>query len=188
MIDRDNLQKDQINDELRDRALVDLLDGPVTPSNIVDIPALVIKLNGLIATAVVAWLSGEQYGSIVSGAQGKRASQLLSRCADAARAQARDLAGRVTQLGGAPEFDLALIRQRAHTNYREFAPANCTGMVAETLLGLRVVIQLYQEYVRWIGDRDPTSRRLLERILERNEADADELRSFLSDRSANLEI
>lgn len=52
-------------------------------------------------------------------------------------------------------------------------------MVTETLMGRRVVIQLCQEYVRWVGDSDPTSRRLIERILEANEADAERLRSFL---------
>jgi bacterioferritin len=164
--------------DMRDQALVDLMDGAVTPSNLAEIPALVSSLNRLAATAVIAWLSGTQYGSVLSTVNPGAADLLLS-CGEAASEHIGDLSRRICQLGGAPQFDPARLQAESHLGYRDFSPDEVVGMVAETLMGRRVVIQLCQEYVRWIGDSDPTSRRLIERILETNETDAERLRSFL---------
>jgi bacterioferritin len=165
--------------ELSDRALLDLLDGPVTPSNLADIPVLVVRLNRLLATAIVSWLFCEQYGCAVSGVHAEAVAQLLLRCADHARTQIRGLAERISALGGTPVFDPDRVVAQSYTRYREFTATDCTGVVAETLFGTRVVIQLCQEYARWVGDGDATTRRLLEAILERSEADAARLRRFL---------
>jgi bacterioferritin len=164
--------------DIRDQALVDLMDGAVTPSNLAEIPALLSCLNRLAATAIVSWLSGMQYGSVLS-AVNPGAADLLVSCREAAGEHIAQLSRRICQLGGAAQFDPARLQSESHIGYRDFPHGEGVGMVAETLMGRRVVIQLCQEYVRWVGDDDPTSRRLIERILEDNEADAERLRCFI---------
>jgi bacterioferritin len=164
--------------DMRDQALVDLMDGAVTPTNLAEIPALLSCLNGLAATAIIAWLSGTQYGSVLSAVNPGAADLLLS-CGEAATEHIGHLSRRICQLGGAPKFDPARLLTESHIGYRDFPQGEVVGMVAETLMGRRVVIQLCQEYARWVGDTDPTSRRLIERILEASEADAERLRCFL---------
>ena len=164
--------------DMRDQALVDLMDGAVTPTNLAEIPALLTCLNRLAATAVISWLSGTQYGSVLS-AVNPGAAELLLSCGDTATEHIGHLSRRICQLGGSPKFDPARIQAESHIAYRDFPQEEVAGMVAETLMGRRIVIQLCQEYVRWLGDSDPTSRRLIERILEANEVDAERLRSFL---------
>jgi bacterioferritin len=164
--------------DIRDQALVDLMDGAVTPANLAEIPALLSCLNRLAATAIVSWLSGTQYGSVLS-AVNPGAADLLVSCREAAAEHIGQLSRRICQLGGTPQFDPARVQSESHIGYRDFPQGEVVGMVAETLMGRRVVIQLCQEYVRWVGDSDPTSRRLIERILEDNEADAERLRCFI---------
>ena len=164
--------------EMRDQALVDLMDGAVTPTNLAEIPALLSCLNRLAATAIVSWLCGKQYGSVLSAVSPSAADLLLS-CAETSGEHIGRLSQRICQLGGAPRFDPARIQTESHNDYRDFPQREVVGMVAETLMGRRVVIQLCQEYVRWVSDSDPTSRRLIEWILEDNEADAERLRCFL---------
>jgi bacterioferritin len=164
--------------DMRDQALVDLMAGAVTPSNLAEIPALLSCLNRLAATAIVSWLSGMQYGSVLT-AMNPAAADLLLGCGETAGEHIGRLSQRICQLGGAPKFDPARIQTESHTDYRDFPRGEVVGMVTETLMGRRVVIQLCQEYVRWVGDSDPTSRRLIERVLEDNEADAERLRCFL---------
>jgi bacterioferritin len=164
--------------DMRDRALVDLMDGAVTPTNLAEIPALLSCLNRLAATAIISWLSGMQYGSVLTAVNPGAADLLLS-CGATAGEHIGRLSQRICQLGGAPEFHPARIQTESHNEYRDFPQGEVVGMVTETLMGRRVVIQLCQEYVRWVGDSDPTSRRVIERILEDNEADAERLRCFL---------
>jgi len=164
--------------DMRDQALTDLMDGAVTPTNLAEIPALLSCLNRLAATAIISWLSATQYGYVLSAVNLGAADLLLS-CGETATVHIGELTRRICQLGGAPKFDPAHLQTESHIDYRDFPQGEVVGMVTETLMGRRVVIQLCQEYVRWIADSDPTSRRLIERILEANETDAERLRSFL---------
>jgi bacterioferritin len=169
--------------DMRDQALIDVLDGALTPTNLADIPGLLSCMQRLAATAAMSWLSGTQYGSVLSAVNPGAADLLLS-CGEAAKEHIGQLSRRICQLGGAPEFDPARLLTDSHISYRDFPQGEVVGMVTETLIGRRVVIQLCQEYVRWVGDSDPTSRRLIERILEANEADAERLRCFLRSRGS----
>jgi bacterioferritin len=88
-------------------------------------------------------------------------------------------AERISQLGGEPDFDPATIAQRAHTDYTTPDPNDLEQMLRDNLLAERIVIEAYQEIVRWIGDGDPTTRRLLEKILAEEEEHADDISDLL---------
>ena len=74
---------------------------------------------------------------------------------------------------------IATIARRAHTTYETFADGDLEGMLRDNLTAERIVITTYQEIIRWIGDGDPTTRRLLEDILADEEEHADDLVDLL---------
>jgi bacterioferritin len=82
----------------------------------------------------------------------------------------------INQLGGSPDMNPATMKERAITSYS--APDDETdlqGMLRENLTGERVVTEAYTEIIRWLGEADITSRRLIEEILKDEEDHADEL-------------
>jgi bacterioferritin len=99
--------------------------------------------------------------------------------AESERGHAMRAAGRISQLGGEPDFDPATLAARAHTTYETFDDADLEGMLRDNLAAERIVITTYQEMIRWIGDGDPTTRRMLEDILADEEEHADDIVDLL---------
>jgi len=87
------------------------------------------------------------------------------------------LAERIVQLGGEPDFDPDTLSTRSHTPYD--ASAGLIDMVKEDLIAERVAVASYTEIVQWLGDKDPTTRRVFEDLLAQEEEHADDLRSLL---------
>ncbi|MGI5186310.1 ferritin-like domain-containing protein [Dactylosporangium sp. CA-152071] len=170
--------------EVRDRALFDLDDGPVTPSNRVDLVATTRLLNVLLASLVVSSLQYEQHAIVVRAPSGRPLAGFLFACADADRGGARLLAARIRQLGFAGEYDPQHLSARSRVAFRTFGDGDLAGIVTQNLVGVRILVQTLQEAVRWIGNDDPTSRRLLERLLEEKETQADELSAQSSQQQA----
>ena len=84
---------------------------------------------------------------------------------------------RITQLGGAPNFDPNGLLERSVAQYRE--GTSLLDMIQEDLVAERVVIMWYGEIARWFGQDDPTSRRLMEDLLAKEEEHADDLAKLL---------
>jgi len=93
-------------------------------------------------------------------------------------------AERIVQLGGEPNLDPSGLPERAHADY--VVGTTLVDMVKEDLVAERIVIQSYREMIRWLGDDDPTTRRVLESILEQEEEHADDLRDLLTELDPNL--
>ena len=89
-------------------------------------------------------------------------------------------AQRISQLGGDPDFDPATLVKRSHTTYETFEDEDLTGMLKENLPAERIVITTYQEIIRWLGEDDPTTRRLMEKILQEEEEHADDIVDLLA--------
>jgi bacterioferritin len=85
---------------------------------------------------------------------------------------------RYSQHGGDPDFNPATLAERSHTEYVTTDESDLKRMLEENLVAERIVISSYQEIIRWIGDADPTTRRLMEKILEQEEH-ADDLNDLL---------
>lgn len=161
--------------EVRDRALFDLDDGPVTPSNHVDLTAITHLLNVLLASVVVSSLQAEQHALVMRAPSARPLTEFLLAGADRDRADARLIAARIRQLGSVAEYDPRHLSARSRVAFRTYPEGDLAGVVTENLVGTRILVQTLQEAVRWIGDDDPTTRRLLERLLEVKETQADEL-------------
>ncbi|MEV4511167.1 ferritin-like domain-containing protein [Dactylosporangium sp. NPDC049525] len=160
--------------EVRDRALFDLDDGPVTPSNRAELTAVARLLNVLLASMVVSSLQYEQHALLVRAPSDRPVVEFLLACADRDRGSARLLAARIRQLGLDADHDPQHLTARSRVTFRTFADGDLTGIATQDLVGARILVQTLQEAVRWVGDDDPTTRRLLERLLEDKEAEADQ--------------
>ena len=87
------------------------------------------------------------------------------------------MAARIVQLGGAPDFSPEGLATRSHSEYVE--GETFIDMIREDLVAERVAIHSYGEIIRYIGDKDPTTRRMLEGILAMEQEHADDLASLL---------
>ena len=163
--------------EVRDRALFDLDDGPVTPSAQADVVSIAHLLNELLASFVVSSLQYEQHALLVPAPSARPLAGFLSACADRDRGGARLLAARIRQLGFTGEYEPQHLSARSRIGFRMFSHGDLAGIAAQDLFAARILVQTLQETVRWLGDHDPTTRRLLEQLLEAKEAEADRLRA-----------
>jgi len=90
-----------------------------------------------------------------------------------------DLAAeRIVQLGGTPDFNPAVLAERSHTEY--VPGTDLRDMIQEDLVAERIAIASYTEIARWLGDADPTTRRVVEQLLADEEEHAEDLNSLLA--------
>jgi bacterioferritin len=87
------------------------------------------------------------------------------------------IAERIRQLGGAPDFNPEGLLSRSHAQYAE--GNSLIDMIKEDLIAERIAIESYTEMIRYFGDNDPTSRRLMESVLEQEEEHADDMATLL---------
>ncbi|MGH9104371.1 MAG: ferritin-like domain-containing protein [Acidimicrobiales bacterium] len=164
---------------IRDQARQHMGDGPVTGTYGADRARVVDVLNDVVATEIVCWLRYTRHAISASGTgRGPVASEFKEH-ADEELQHALRAADRVNQLGGEPDLDPATLARRAHTSYVTTEGTDLHRMLEENLAAERIVISAYQEIIRWLGAGDPTTRRLLESILEQEEEHADDLVELL---------
>jgi bacterioferritin len=164
---------------IREQARQKMEDGPRTPALGIDPKNVIDVLNDVVATEVVCWTRYTRHAISASGINRAQVAAEFTEHAAAELQHAKWAAERISQLGGEPDFDPATIAQRAHTDYTTPDANDLEQMLRDNLLAERIVIEAYQEIVRWIGDGDPTTRRLLERILEEEEEHADDIIDLL---------
>lgn len=161
---------------IRDEARQHLTQGPVTPSNTTDVHRVITVLNQVLASEMVCYLRYTQNAIIARGIDREQVAAMFTDHATEELGHFQRISDRINQLGGLPDMNPATMTDRAHTEYS--APSDDTdlqGMIRENLVAERIVIESYTEIVRWLGDADITSRRLIEQILKEEEDHADEL-------------
>ncbi|MCW2889104.1 MAG: bacterioferritin [Streptosporangiaceae bacterium] len=162
---------------LRERARMEIDKGPVTQAYGADLPRVIQVLNEALATEIVCVLRYKRHYYTASGIHaGTVAAEFLEH-AQEEQEHADMLAERIVQLGGDPDFNPDTLSTRTHTEYD--ASADLIDMIKEDLIAERVAIASYTEIVQWLGDGDPTTRRVFEHLLGQEEEHADDLRSLL---------
>lgn len=168
-------------ENIKRRAREHMAEGAVTASYGADPKAVVKVLNDALATEIVCNL---RYRNNYFVAQGIHADAVASELKEHA-AQEQDhadrLAERITQLGGEPDMNPATLLARSHADYT--TSQSLHALLRENLVAERIAVATYSEMVRWLGDRDPTTRRLVEEILAQEEEHADDLSSLLTNTS-----
>ncbi|WP_354637983.1 ferritin-like domain-containing protein [Kitasatospora camelliae] len=166
---------------IRDEARKKMADGPVTDTYGLDTAKVIAVLNDVVATEVVCWLRYTRHAISATGIDRAQVAAEFTEHAAEEMQHALRAAGRISQLGGEPDFDPATLAGRAHTDYTTPAGRDLKAMLEHNLLAERIVISTYQEIARWLGDHDPTTRRLIEWILEQEEEHADDLTDLLAE-------
>lgn len=165
-------------EDIRRRALEKMDDGAVTASYRADRTKVIDVLNEVLATETVCTL---RYRSHYFMAKGIHSSGVEDEFLEHARQEqdhADRVAKRITELGGRPNLDPEGLAGRSHARYGE--GEDLEEMIKEDLVAERIAIATYSEIVRWLGNDDPTTRRMMEEILATEEEHADDMAKLLS--------
>ncbi|HEU5402193.1 MAG TPA: ferritin-like domain-containing protein [Terriglobales bacterium] len=164
-------------EEIRQRAINKIEDGAVTATYKGDVERTVSILNEALATEIVCVLRYMHHYFMATGVHGRAVADEFKEHADAEREHSDEIAERIQQLGGKPDFNPASLLQRSVSQYKE--GESLADMIREDLIAERMVIEVYQEMIRYFGDNDPTTRIMIEHILSEEEEHASDLSDLL---------
>ena len=164
---------------LREQARKHVDEGAVTESYGANKEKVLQLLNEALATELVCVLRYRHDYFMARGLESKSAATEFMEHATEELAHADQLAERIVQLGGEPKFDPNGLTERSHSEYR--IGRTLQEAIRENLVAERIAIDSYREMVQYIGDSDPTTRRMLEEILATEEEHADDLADLLQD-------
>jgi bacterioferritin len=162
---------------LRERARQHMEEGAVTPGYTADRQKVVKVLNDALATEIVCNLRYRRHYFMASGIHAQVAADEFLQHANDEQGHADQIAERIVQLGGEPNFSPDGLLTRSHAEYVEGGSLN--EMIREDLVAERIAIDSYREIARYLGEDDPTTRRLMEGILAVEEEHADDLVNLL---------
>jgi bacterioferritin len=168
---------------LRSRARQHIEQGAVTPGYQADRNKVVQILNEALATEIVCVLRYKRHFFMASGINAQGVAQEFLQHANEEQAHADQIAQRIVQLGGEPNFSPEGLLTRSHSEYVE--GDSLIDMIKEDLVAERVAIDSYREMIGYLANNDPTTRRMLEGILAMEEEHADDLVSLLEKFSSN---
>ena len=162
------------------RAAKSSLDhGAVTPAYGPHREAIIKLLNDSLATELVCVLRYKRHHFMASGLSSPKIAEEFLVHANDESAHADRIARRIVQLGGEPDFSPNTLLERSHADYDE--SNDLKTMVRVNLIAERVATEAYHQMIALIGDKDTTTRRMLEDILADEEEHADELKDWLED-------
>lgn len=166
-------------EEIKKEARAHLEKGSVSQSYGLDQKEMVRILNETLATETVCYLRYMQHYYMAQGIKEELVAKEFLVHAEEERKHANKVAERITQLDGIPSFDPALLAQRSHAEYTERNADELKQMIIDNLISERIAVEVYTQIIRWIGDKDPVTRRLYEEILEDETEHADDMLDFL---------
>ena len=162
---------------IRERARREINEGAVTPDYALDKNQVCKILNEALATEIVCVLRYKFHYFMASGIHKESVAAEFLEHSKEEQVHADKIAERIKQLGGKPEMNPAVIAGRAHAEYAE--GESLADMIKENLVAERIAIQTYREIVNFFGDKDPTSRIMMEGILAQEEEHADDMADLL---------
>jgi len=162
---------------IRERARRDVEDGAVTDGYRADRETVLRLLNEALATEIVCVLRYKRHYFMAKGLNAEPAAAEFAEHAAEEQQHADRLAERIVQLGGAPNLSPEGLLARSHSEYVE--GNTLMDMIRENVVAERIAIDSYRQMIDYIGDKDSTTRRMLEEILAVEEEHADDLADFL---------
>jgi bacterioferritin len=163
---------------IRKRAREHIDQGAITAGYSADRETVIELLNEALATEIVCVLRYKSHFYLSKGLDAEPARAEFLKHAGEEQQHADWVAERITQLGGEPNFNPTGLSERSHSEYGRHN--NLLTMIQEDLVAERVAIESYSEIVRWLGNDDPTTRRIIEDILKMEEEHADDMANLLS--------
>ncbi len=162
---------------LRERARKHIENGAVTAGYTADRETVVKLLNEALATEIVCVLRYKRHYFMAAGINAESVAAEFLQHANDEQGHADQIAQRIVQLKGEPNFNPEGLLMRSHAEYVE--GTTLVDMIKEDLVAERIAIDSYREMINYLGLDDPTSRRMMEGILAVEEEHADDLQNFL---------
>jgi bacterioferritin len=162
---------------LRANARENIEKGSVTDAYGADLERVLYVLNQTLATELVCVLRYKRHFFTARGINAHAAADEFLQHAGEEEGHADMIAARITQLGGHPDFNPDTLTSRSHSEYDD--SSQLEAMIREDLIAERVAIASYTEIISWLGEGDPTTRRMLEEILAVEEEHAEDMLDLL---------
>ena len=162
---------------IRQRARQHIENGAVTEAYRGNRETVIKVLNEALATELVCVLRYKRHYYAASGIHAQAVADEFLEHAREEQDHADKIAERITQLGGEPDFNPETLAKRSHSEYVE--GKNLSDMIREDLIAERIAIESYSEIIRYLGDNDSTSRRVMEEILAKEEEHAEDLKNLI---------
>jgi bacterioferritin len=164
---------------LRERARKHIEQGAVTEGYSADRETVIKVLNEALATEIVCVLRYRRHYFMASGIHAEGVAAEFLQHSNDEQGHADLIAQRIVQLGGAPNFSPEGLLTRSHAEYVE--GETLTDMIKEDLVAERIAIDSYRDIIQYLGNDDPTTRRMMETILAVEEEHADDLVNLLDE-------
>ncbi len=161
-----------------DAARRSLDQGAVTPNYGPWRKDVIKLLNDSLATELICVLRYKRHHFTAAGLESPKIAEEFLVHANEESGHADRLAQRIVQLGGEPDFSPDSLTKRSHAAYDD--SSNLKAMIKANLIAERVAIETYSQIIALVGDKDSTTRRLLEDILADEQEHADELKDWLA--------
>jgi len=162
---------------LRERARKHIENGAITEGYTADRETVVKLLNEALATEIVCVLRYRRHYFMASGINAEGVAAEFLQHANDEQGHADQIAARIVQLKGEPDFNPQGLLMRSHAEYVE--GTTLIDMIKEDLVAERIAIDSYRDMINYFGNDDPTSRRMMEDILAVEEEHADDLVNLL---------
>lgn len=163
--------------EIRRRARQHIENGAVTDSYKGDRKTVLRVLNEALATEIVCVLRYKRHHYMAKGIHSQAVAEEFLEHAAEEQEHADMIAERITQLDGEPNFNPDGLLTRSHSEYVE--GESLVDMIKEDLVAERIAVESYSEIIRYLADNDPTSRRMMEEILAKEEEHAEDMKTLL---------
>ena len=172
--------------QIRDRARQQITEGAVTADYALDRDQAIGILNEALATELVCVHRYRFHYFMATGIHSQSVKSEFKEHAEEEQEHADRIAERIKQLGGKPQMNPAAITALSHSEFKE--GTSLADMIREDLIAERIAIETYREIIRYFGDKDPTTRTMMEEILAKEEEHADDMADllFAVDPSAGL--
>jgi bacterioferritin len=162
---------------LRAKARASINSGAVTPNYEGDVKQTIEILQSVLATEIVCVLRYTMNAITATGLASESVKAEFDEHAMEEQQHARQVAERINQLGGAPDFSPEGLATRSASQYT--VGANLVGMIKENLIAERIACEHYRELIRFFADKDPTTRVMMESILSKEEEHANDMHDLL---------
>jgi bacterioferritin len=162
---------------IRRRARQHIERGAVTENYKADRDTVLRVLNEALATELVCVLRYKRHYYMAAGIHAQAVREEILEHSNEEQQHADQIAERITQLDGEPNFSPEGLVDRSHSQYVE--GTDIMDMIREDLVAERIAIETYSEIIRYLGDKDPTSRRVMEEILAKEEEHAEDLKTLI---------
>jgi bacterioferritin len=162
---------------LRDRARKNLGDAGITHSYEGKPEKAISILQAVLATEIVCVLRYTMHAVAATGISSEGVKAEFAEHAKEESVHVREVAERINQLGGVPDFNPKGLASRSASEYG--TASDLVGMIKENLIAERIAVDHYRELIRYFGDRDPGTRKMLESILTKEEEHANDMHDLL---------